>query len=995
MKNRLFALILASSIASGFAGANPATASASSTPNAPANDLFANAIILSGNSLSVQASNVGATKEPGEPNHAGNPGGASVWWSWTAPTNAVVSLSTTVNLPSSLDTLLAVYIGTAVSNLVVVASDDDGGAGTDSALVFNAAAGTTYQIAVDGYYGSTGSFRLQLLAANPTAPHITLQPLNQLTLAGSSATFSVSASGFGQLSYQWQNSRGPILGATNLTLTVTNAHASDGISYSTAVSNAYGSVMSRAAALVLVTPFTSLAGDASAPGYNDAPGRSSRFHYPGSVAVDANGNAYVADTFNHAIRKISPDGTITTLAGGWQGASDGFGTNAGFNFPCGIAVDTTGTIYVADQYNHAVRKISPGGLVTTLAGLAGNKNKGFSDSSGASARFNHPSALALDSEGNIYVADTWNCAIRKITPNGGVTTLAGSTKAGGGVIGSVDGSGTNALFNFPAGMAVDISSNIYVADTGNNAVRMISPAGVVTTLAGMAGAPGGVDGQGTNASFAFPNGLAISVSGALYVADSGNNTIRLVTADGVVTTLAGQAGRAGGTDAAGTNSLFHQPRGLALDVAGNLYVADTLNNSIRVIATNGAASVLAGIGGSAGSDSGTGSLARFYFPNALTMDASGNLYVADLLNFVIRKITPEGAVGVIAGQAGQTGNADGAGTNALFASPSSLAVDAAGNVYVADADNASIRVIAPSGAVSTLAGQGGVPGDADGTGTNASFNEPTGLALDSAGNLYVADSGNNLIRKMASDGTNWIVTTLAGFAQFDPFGNSVDGSANGVGTNASFNRPSALTIDTAGNVFVADAGNEMIRKIGTNGVVTTFAGFAGAGGNVDGSATNARFSRMSGLAIDGAGNIYVADTGNETIRAITPGGVVTTIGGVPDVAGSVDGTGVGALFSLSSGIAVSASGNIYVSAALNNTIRVGVLPPVLQITGGPGGVVIAWPIAPAGFVLEISPALASGATWTTLTNASTVIGGRYVLTNPTGDPARFYRLHAP
>jgi NHL repeat-containing protein len=244
-----------------------------------------------------------------------------------------------------------------------------------------------------------------------------------------------------------------------------------------------------------------------------------------------------------------------------------------------------------------------------------------------------------------------------------------------------------------------------------------------------------------------------------------------------------------------------------------------------------------------------------------------------------------------------------------------------------------------------------------------------------------------------------MVTTLAGSTRLSLGSTGTPYSRDGVGTNASFNNPSALAIDAAGNIYVADSNSEVIRKTGTNGVVTTLAGAAGfgngTGGSADGAGATARFSRMSGLAVDGAGNIYVADTGNETIRMITPNGFVTTIGGVTDVAGAADGFGAGVLFSLPSGIAVSASGNIYVADALNNSIRVGVLPPALQITGGSGAVTISWAVSPGGFVLETSPFLGPAAAWITLTNSSSVAGGLNYLTNLAGDAARFYRLHTP
>ncbi len=735
---------------------------------------------------------------------------------------------------------------------------------------------------------------------------------------------------------------------------------------------------------------STLAGLPSAPGYTDAQGAAARFQFPSGAAMDSAGNAYVADTLNNAIRKIAPDGTVTTFAGGQSGAADGQGTNAGFNFPAGVAVDASGNVYVADQSNNTIRKITPGGLVSTLAGSPGAR--GASDGSGTNALFSHPAGVAVDGAGNVYVADTWNCTIRMINSTGAVQTLAGKggvpyghsyTLTGTG--GTADGVGTNALFYYPAGIAVDAATNIYVTDTGNDTIRKIAPGAIVSTLAGFPTAIGNADGAGTNASFSSPKGVAVDGSGNLYVADSGNNTIRKISPSGSVVTVAGQAGAWGGTDASGTNALFSQPSGVALDAKGNLIVADTVNCSIREISTNGVVGTFAGPGGSAGSDNGSGSEARFFNPVAMAVDGATNLYVADLLNLTIRKVTPEGTVSVVAGQPGQSGAVNGSGTNTLLASPGGLAVDASGNLYIADADNQIIRKIAPDGTATTLAGQTGLTGSSDGAGTYASFSSPLGLALDKSGNLYVADTGNETIRVITPAG---VVSTLAGQT-------GVTGAANGVGTNATFSNPTAVAVDGSGNVYVADAGNSMIRVIAPGGGVSGFAGLAGNPGAADGLGTNASFSSMNGLAVDAAGNVYVADTYNQTIRMITPAGLVATVGGSAGAAGSADGVGTNALFSHPSGIAVDSAGRVYVADAFNNTIRVGTVapaPPMLEVAGGAGMVVLSWSTSATGFVPATKSSLAAGSVWTVLTNNPVQSGNKFFLTNSCSATSGFFRL---
>ena len=324
--------------------------------------------------------------------------------------------------------------------------------------------------------------------------------------------------------------------------------------------------------------------------------------------------------------------TFTTLAGlaGSPGSIGGTGSAARFNFPYGVAVDSASNVYVADSYNHTIRKITTGGVVTTLAGLAGAA--GSADGTGSAARFYTPVGVAVDNAGNVYVADYSNSTIRKITSSGVVTTLAGLA----GSFGSANGTGSAARFDHPYGVAVDSGSNVYVADTGNDTIRKIASGGVVTTLAGLAGSSGSADGTGSAARFGLPWGVAADTSGTLYVADASNETVRKITSGGVVTTLAGTVGNRNSADGTGSAARFNDPNGVAVDSAGNVYVTDALNETVRKITTDGVVTTLAGMAGTSGSSDGTGSVARFNGPNGVAVDSSGNLYVADLFNDTIR-----------------------------------------------------------------------------------------------------------------------------------------------------------------------------------------------------------------------------------------------------------------------------------------------------------------------------------------------------------------------
>lgn len=324
--------------------------------------------------------------------------------------------------------------------------------------------------------------------------------------------------------------------------------------------------------------------------------------------------------------------------------------------------------------------------------------------------------------------------------------------------GSSDGSGNNVRFSQPNAVAVDAAGNLFVTDTANNTIRKITSAGVVSTLAGSAGNAGSADGSGQQARFNQPGGIAIDLAGNLYLADTQNHTIRKVTAAGVVATLAGSAGQAGHDDGIAGNARFNQPWGLTRDSAGNLYVTDTGNDTVRKITPEGVVTTMAGTAGNPGSADGNGARAQFNSPRGITIDRTANLnlnpslYVTDTNNNTIRKLSQSGDVSTLAGTAGAAGSDNGGGQRARFNQPDGITIDSAGNIRVSDTDNQLIRNVSQTGVVSTVAGSAGSAGHTDGNGSSANFNRPMGIAADNANNLYVADTGNNLIRKVTPGG---------------------------------------------------------------------------------------------------------------------------------------------------------------------------------------------------------------------------------------------------
>jgi DNA-binding beta-propeller fold protein YncE len=827
-----------------------------------------------------------------------------------------------------------------------------------------------------------------------TAPTISTQPQSATVTIGQTASFSVTAAGSAPLSYQWTKNGTAISGATTASYTTPSTVAGDnGSAFAVTVTNSAGNITSSNAILTVSNPAPSItaqpqntavatgataafavtASSPSALSYqwqkngatiSGGPNTAS-YATPAVTANDAGSEFDVlvsngASSVTSATALLGVNHTLGVVAGalGGIGHSDTAGpaSNASFYAPAAVATDAAGNVYVADGNNNTIRKITPAGAVSTFVGTAGAS--GSTDGTGAAARFNSPGGLAVDAAGNVYVADTGNDTIRVITTAGVVTTLAGSP----GLNGSGNGTGAAAHFDGPAALVVNSAGTVlYVADANNQTVRKIVVASaVVTTFAGTPGTSGSKDGVGAAALFNYPSGIALDATGDnLYVVDTFNCTLRkIVVATQTVSTIAGTAGDCSAADGTGAAALFNYPASAALDsTAANLYVSDTLNYTVRQVALNTqAVTTLAGSAGNGGATDGTGSQARFAYPVGAAVDAHGNIYVADSTVNLVRQITAAGVVSTYAGNLGGLGYKDGTtglGGTARFNNPHNIALGPSGIIYVADETNDVIRQIA-DGQTTTLAGSIGSVGSADGAGTSAQFDQPFGMAVDSHGNLFVADSANDTIRKITPAG---VVSTFAGTA-----GSS--GSADGQGAAARFNSPMGLAIDSTDNLYVADCQNETVRKVTSAGAVTTIAGQVGTTGSADGSGTKASFNCPHGLAVNtSSGVLYVADRFNDTIRRIDTSGNVSTIAGSAGANDFIDGNGVNAHFSWPGALAVdAASGTVYVTDYLHHSIRKIAQPDSTAVVTTVVGIQPSANADPVGVVPGMLPGALSGPT---------------------------------
>ena len=771
---------------------------------------------------------------------------------------------------------------------------------------------------------------------------------------------------------------------------------------------------------------TTIAGNGSPGSSGDGgPATAAELQQPTGVAVDTAGNIYVADLPNYRVRKISPSGIISVFAGTGYGFSgdDGQATDAELGNPAGVALDRAGNVYIADRDNSRIRKVNTAGIISTFAG-DGTFGFGGDGGQATDAQLNLPWNVATDNSGNVYIVDQLNQRIRKVSPDGIITTIAGSGSYGGGSggFGGDGGPATSALLNYPYAVVVDPTGNIFIGDENNHRVRKVATTGIITTVAGT-GATGatGDGGPATNAAVSG-QGLTMDASGNLFI--SNGISVRKVNTSGIISTYAGGTSGFSGDGGPATDASFGSTMGIAIDRYGNLVIADLVNNRIREVtaglfpvptiagpssvatgatitlsdtagsgtwsssaasvATVSSAGVVTGVsggtaiitysvtnacgvaytthsvsvsgavtssgcgiittiagngygaggatsGGSGGftGDGGQATAAEINYPEQMAIDKYGNLYIADQINYRIRKVSTSGIITTIAGTGGRSGvwGDGGPATAAQFDLPISVAVDTNGNVYVADNSNSTVRKINTSGIISLFAGSyysTGFSGDG-GPATAAQLHAPWSIKTDLGGNVYLIDEFSNRVRKISTSG---IINTIAGNGSGTISGDGGAATAAGI-------EPEAIAIDSSGNLYIG--GGSKVRKVNSSGIINTVAGTGSYTSTGDGGpATAASFAYLFDITVDRTGNLYIADGVYYNVRKVNTAGIISTVAGLGYSAYSGDGgLASAAALSTPTGLAADNSGNLYiVDRGANRVRKVTFGPPYVAAISG-------------------------------------------------------------
>ena len=667
-------------------------------------------------------------------------------------------------------------------------------------------------------------------------------------------------------------------------------------------------------------------------GPSNMPAIDANISNPTAAVLDSAGNSYISSPNQNRVFKVDTTGLLTVLAGnglpGYSGDGvSGAAANAELNQPWGLAVDTAGNVYIADQYNQVIRKVDSTNTISTFSGTQATCG-------GTANTYCYPQGLATDASGNMYIADSNDCEIKKIVLSSNTVSVV----AGNGTCGySGDGkAATTAALNSPSSVAIDSAGDLFISDGGNCVIReVVNSSGLIKTIAGGTNNTAlgcGYNGDNiaaTTANIYYPYGIQVNSAGTtVTIADTYNWRIRQFSVGGKINTIAGNDSGAGfcGDGGLATSACLTYPYGITLSASGSYYASDsdnsrvrafTLGGNINTVAGNGSATVATVTNGVPPTD------VTLYNPWGVFEDPSGNAYVADTTDEVVRELVQSSSVvNTLAGN-GTTGfSGDGAAAaSAQLSNPAGVARDSAGNIYIADQYNCAIRMVNTAGTITTFAGIDNGSGSAScgysgdgGPATSAQLYYPASVYVDNKNNVYIPDTSNAVVRVV----TNGTINTIAGIPG-DP-GYSGDG---GPAANAQLNAPSAVAEDGAGNLYVADTNNHRIREINAStGMITTVAGNGAPTFSGDGIATENSLNTPAGVWADANGNLFIADQYNQRLRWVNAAGIMTTFAGTSTAGYNGDGNvATSAELYYPTGIWEDPSGNFLVADQYNYRIR--------------------------------------------------------------------------
>ncbi len=637
----------------------------------------------------------------------------------------------------------------------------------------------------------------------------------------------------------------------------------------------------------------------------------------GGVAVTSSGTVYIADPINSVVEEVTPSGQLSVIAGrpGVPGSpTAGPAASSDLDQPNGVAVDDSGNLYIADTGNDVIERVTPSGTLSIVAGIAGQAGAPTAGPASASKLY-QPQGIALDSSGDLFIADTQNNLVEKVTSGGTLSIIAGKAGQFGA---PTPGPASASKLNLPGGVAIDSSGDLYIADTDNSLVEEVT-SGTLSILAGKVGQPGApTPGPASSSDLWGPSGVAIDASGDLYIADYQNSVVEKV-AGGTLSILAGESSHAGlPTPGAATSSELGNPMALALDGTGALYIADNTNDLIEKVTAGGTLSVIAGNGPLGGAPTpGPAASSALGSPVDVATDAAGDLYIADAGNNVVEKITPSGTLSILAGD-GQAGPpTPGPATSSGLSDPTAVAVDNQGNLYIADPLDDVVEKVTPGGTLSIIAGQVGQTGPPTPGPATSSDMQPFGLAVDGSGDVYIADD----IETLTATAAYVLEVTPSGTLSIVAGSGLIGSPTAGPATSSEFSFPEGLAVDGAGNLYISDVYANVVAKVTPSGTLSIVAGNGQMGAPLPGPATSSPLNNPAGIAVDGSGDLFIANTGSNDVLSVSPSETLSILAGSGNIGPPTPGPASASALDSPLGVAADANGNVYIADATNDDLE--------------------------------------------------------------------------